>query len=232
MKKIERVGGYFTPVLCALVVSLSASAGSTGRPTPVSTAAVARISDVINIDQLADGRLLAVGRLDRISKSQFFASVLGQEFILLARSANFRFVANAQVGQPVALFGELVGNQYLVDAAIVLPGAYVEGASRVFMRGRVTSVRRDVGALSVGRLELDVSSSSDAMRDDIVDSGSLISLIGSQPAISGLVLVEHLTLEIGREYGRSDASVGTGRTDASVGTGRPDASVGTGRPSK
>ena len=237
--KIGRSGFWLSLVLGALVVSLSAGAGISDRSLAPSVGAVSRVSDVLVIEREAKGKLLAIGRLDSISKFDFVASVLGQKFVLLGNPAVRDFVARAEVGQAVALFGELVDGEYFVSSALAFTGGYVQGASRVYLRAKLTSVRPSAGVFSAGALEFDVSSSSGQSRIVTATVGSLAAIIGSQPAISGKVLVERfarvgsiprgdLAASVGT--GRPDASVGTGRPDASVGTGRPDASVGTGRP--
>ena len=228
MTAIRKAIKCSAPVLCGLLMSLSASAQFGYRPAAAGNTAAAQASDVIAIERAARGQLLAVGRLDSISRSQSVASVLGQEFVLLADPTIFQFVERAEVGQAVAFFGELVGNQYFVDSAMILPGSYVQGASMIFLRGQLTSVRHDVGAFSIGRLDADFTSSSHLTSSKSVESGSLIDIIGSQPSISGKILVEQFARVTVYERDRPDASVGTGK-GASVGTGRPNASVGTGR---
>jgi hypothetical protein len=226
--KISRSGLWLSIVVSAFVVSLGAGAGTNGRSIAPSTAAVSRVSDVLAIERAANGRLLAVGRLDSISNSDFVATVLGRKFVLLADSAVLRFVERAEVGQAVALFGELVDGQYFVDSAIVLPGGYVQGASKIYLRAELTAVRRNIGSFGAGALELDVSSSSNQARISIATIGSVVAVIGIQPALSGKILVERFARVGSVPRSAVDASVGTGSPDASVGTGSPDASVGTG----
>jgi len=93
-----------------------------------------------------------------LSATNFAASVLGQDFVLIAGAANNRFVRIAEIGRAVALFGEYVEGMYLVDAAIVLDGQYVQGVSKVYLQGRIASLNRAIGKVSVGALELDASS--------------------------------------------------------------------------
>ena len=206
---------------------------------PASTAAVARTADVLSIERAANGKLLAIGRLDRISQQDFSISLLGQDFTLIAGHANFAFVERAEVGRAVALFGERVNNKYLIDTAIVLDGAYVQGASKVYLRGPVATLNRNVGAFSIGALELDSTILAYESGFSELQAGESAAIIGIQPSIGGQVLVERfvqtlrsspIQIEASVGTGRPEASVGTGRPEASVGTGRPEASVGTGRP--
>jgi len=228
--KIDRHAKRFALLVGAVVVLVGGSGAIGARPDASNTLAVSKISDVLEIERAANGKLLAIGRLDRLSASNSVVSVLGQDFALMAGAANLRFVESAEVGRAVALFGENVDGKYVVDAAIVLDGQYVQGASKVFLRGQVGALNRRVGAVSIGALELDSTSVLSDLSATGLATGSVAGIVGTQPAISGKILVEQFVTSRATRPIRPDASVGTGRPDASVGTGRPDASVGTGRP--
>jgi hypothetical protein len=220
-------------VIGALVVVLGGINALSARPAASTSVAIARTSDVIAIERASDGRLLAIGRLDRISRADSQVSVLGQNFELIAGAANSRFSDQAEIGVPVALFGELVDGKYVVDAAIVLEGQYVQGASKVYLRGQLSSINRRIGAVAIGGLRLNASSLMFDSGSASLKRGSTAAIIGTQPTVAGEILVERFvraTPDASVGTGRPDASVGTGKPDASVGTGRPDASVGTGRP--
>ena len=221
----------------AIILIGGSSAFGARPPMPLNATAVANATDVLEIEHASNGRLLAIGRLDRISRSSFSVSMLGQNFVLLGGAANYRFIARAQVGQPVALFGDLNGKNFLVDAAMSLDGQYVQGASKVYLRGPIGSRNQELGVISIGSAVLDTSSFASRAGIDGLGKGSIAVAIGIQPSVGGKVLVESLRksnrairLDASVGTGRVNASVGTGRPDASVGTGRPDASVGTGRP--
>ncbi len=242
--KIVRIAKRIVLVL-GTAVALTSSGLALGASA---TAAVSRTADVLNLESAANGKLLAIGRLDRVSRSEFAVSVLGQDFVLIGGKANFNFFEQAEVGRAVALFGEHVNNHFLVDAAVVLDGAYVQGASKVYLRGPVASLNRGNGVIAIGALELDASAFIYDSSAAQLRAGNVAAIVGTQPAITGRVLVEIITRvrlaapiqvdasvgtgspEASVSTGRPDASVGTGRPEASVGTGRPDASVGTGRP--
>ena len=234
--KIDRLARRTALVVGTAVALISGGLASSASPN---VTAVARTADVLSMERAANGKLLAIGRLDRISRTEFAISVLGQDFALIAGKANFKFVDRADVGRAVALFGEHVNNKYLVDAAIVLDGEYVQGASKVYLRGPLSALNRSIGAILIGGLELDAAAFSYDANTDALRAGSIATIVGTQPAISGRVLVERMArvqsvspilLDASVGTGSPDASVGTGRPEASVGTGRPDASVGTGRP--
>jgi hypothetical protein len=228
--KTDRHGKHVALVLGAVAVLVSGSVALGERPMVRNTAAVAHTAEVLSIERASNGKLLAVGRLDRLSATNFAASVLGQDFVLVAGAANNRFVQIAEVGRAVALFGEYVEGMYLVDAAIVLDGQYVQGVSKVYLQGRVASLNRAIGKVSVGALELDASSLMFEPLTASLASGSAAGFVGTQPSIGGKILVEQVVRVRGGRVSDLDASVGTGSPDASVGTGRPDASVGTGSP--
>ena len=214
----------------AIAILLTGMSAFAGRPSAPSTVAVPRVSDVLAIERASGAKLLAVGRLDSINLSESCAYVLGQEFALIAGSANSAFLETAAVGSPVALFGEIVNGIYVVDAALVLDGQYVPGASRVFLRGRVSSLNRRIGSVSIGTAYLEAASFSFDPTVASLRVGSVAAVVGTQPTISGVVLVERVSRINSARRSDIDASVGTGSPDASVGTGSPDASVGTGSP--
>ncbi len=191
--------------------------------------AVSNLATVQQIERAASGRLLAIGRVDRLSAQKSAVSLLGQEFVLLASDGNRRFFADARVGRPVALFGEISGGRYLVEAAMRLDGQYVQGASKVFLQGLVRSTDRAYGAITFGgSVPLDTSALVSRSVADRLVIGAKASVVGTQPSIGGKVLVESVRKVAVSP--RTNASLGTGRPDASLGTGRPDASLGTGRP--
>jgi hypothetical protein len=211
-------------VATAIVLVGGNSAFGARPPAATNAIAVARHSDIQTIERAASGSLLAIGRVDRVSRSVFAVSVLGQKFILLAGSANERFMSDVKIGQPVALFGEISRGRYFVDAALRLDGQYVPGASKVYLRGSISSIDKRIGELSVGLAQLDTSGLVSRSIADRFAKGAMTAVLGTQPQVGGRVLVESI-----RKAAAPDASLGTGRLDASVGTGRPDASVGTGR---
>ncbi len=226
--KIDRHVKRVALALSASIILIGGDSAFGARSSTLNATAVTKVSEIRAIDRAANGRLLAVGRLDRISASHFAISVLGQNFVLTSGKANFRFVEQAEVGRAVALFGELDGSKYLVDAAIVLDGQYVQGASKVYLRGSIDKFDRRLGVISIGSIKLDASAVVGQSDVSKIGRGSVAAITGIQPAITGRVLIENVGL-IQRPF-RIDASVGTGRSNASVRTGRPDASVGTGRP--
>ena len=221
-------------VTAAIVLVGGGSAFGARSPSAMNSTAVARDADVLAVERAANGRLLAIGRLDRVSRSTFAVSVLGQKFVLLAGTANERFMSSAKIGQPVALFGEISGGKYFVDAALGLDGQYVQGASKIYLRGSISSIDKKVGLITIGSAQFDTASLASRSTVDRFAKGAMAAAIGTQPQVGGRILVESIrksaAIDASVGTGRQDASVGTGRPDASVGTGRPDASVGTGRP--
>ena len=217
----------------AASVLLSAAAFGARSPAAFDTTAIAHFADIHAIERAAEGRLLAIGRIDALSKSRFTVSVLGQRFLILASRSNEKFMAGAELGEPVALFGEISGGRYLVDAAMRLNGQYIQGVSKVYLQGRVTGVDNRVGLVAVGSAQFDTSALTIRSAADSFRKGSLAAVVGTQPQLGGRVLVASIRkadfLQASVGTGRPDASVGTGRPDASLGTGRIDASLGTGR---
>ena len=220
-------------VTAAIVLVGGGSAFGARLPVSINSTAVARNADILAIERAASGRLLGIGRIDRISRSRSTVSVLGQKFVLLAGSANERFKSDARIGQAAALFGEISGGKYLVDAALRLDGQYVQGASKIYLRGLISSNDKALGRIVIGTAEFDSASLASRSVADRIAKGSMAAVVGTQPQVGGRILIESIrkspAIDASVGTGRPDASVGTGRPDASVGTGRPDASVGTGR---
>jgi hypothetical protein len=231
---LTRVSGM---IGAAVIVLLAAGSALGARPVgSTDVIAVPNLATVRQVERVANGRLLAIGRVDRLSRQKLTVSLLGQEFLLLATRENRRFVSEVSIGRPVALFGEISGGSYLVDAAMRLDGQYVQGASKVYLKGRVHSNNRGIGALALGQsVTLDTSALISRGVADRLSKGSVASVIGTQPTIGGRVLVEAIrkdsvaSIDASLGTGRSDASLGTGRSEASLGTGRSEASLGTGR---
>lgn len=201
-------------VVGAIGVLLSGITTLSARPVLLQAAAMTRVSDILEIERASSGKLLAVGRLDDLSTNRFRASVLGQTFELIATAANSRFVDQVQVGSPVAMFGEIVDGKFIADSALQLDGQYVQGASKVYLRGEVATLNRRIGAAHIGAARFDTSSLLYGTDGAELKSGSAIAFVGTQPAIGGVILVERILRTV------PDASVGTGRPDASVGTDR------------
>ncbi len=223
---------------CASAVALVSAGSAYGaRSTQsIATIAVADRAAVQQIEKAANGRLLAIGRIDHLSPSTSTVFVLGQEFVLLASPSNRRFLSEARVGRAVALFGEISGSNYLVDAAMKLDGQYVQGASKIYLQGPVRSNDIKNAAINIGSaVPFDTSALLSRSFADRLTVGAVALIVGTQPSVGGKVLVESVRKPSARANaslgtGRPDASLGTGRPDASLGTGRPDASLGTGRP--
>jgi hypothetical protein len=230
MKKIDWQT-KFSALICTSAVAIVCAGSAFGaRPTEsIDAVAVADRAAVQKIENAAYGRLLAIGRIDRISPQASTVSVLGQEFVLLASQSNRRFISKARVGRAVALFGQISGTDYLVEAALRLDGQYVQGASKVYLKGSVQSNDQRNASIAIGSaVALDTSALVSRIAADRLTMGTVASVVGTQPSIGGKVLVESVRKSAGGA--RANASLGTGRPDASLGTGRPDASLGTGRP--
>src|SRR5262245_13964020 len=104
MKIQSRATSIAVGFTAALVMVGANSAFGARSPLVADAAAMSTSADIAAIERAADGRLLAIGRLDAVSRATSSASVLGQKFELLASPGNAKFLAEARVGRPVALF--------------------------------------------------------------------------------------------------------------------------------
>src|SRR5688572_24323154 len=176
--KIDRLARKFALAVMTAVMLAGGSNAFGARSTLSSDGtALAAAADITAIERASKDRLLAIGRLDGVSRSNYAVRVLGQKFVVLAGPGNSRFIAEARVGQAVALFGELRDGRYLVDAAMSVDGQYVQGASKVYLRGPISLIDRSVGAMSIGGAHLDTSSLVSRSAVDRFSKGAVAAVI-------------------------------------------------------
>jgi hypothetical protein len=215
-------------VLSGTVTAMAAAAPARTPSMQAADLAVSSDAELLALRALSDGSLIAVGPVEALSVDESSIQILGQTFVVLADPDAQLLLRSLSLGDVVALFGDHTNEGLLVHSGSRLSGQYVPGASRVYLKGRLTQLSSFVGRAAVGRLELDLSSAGIDSQHNLETADDTVEIVGTQPLPGGVVLVS--SIEVTRDRS-TDASVGTGRsTDASVGTGRStDASVGTGR---
>jgi hypothetical protein len=209
--------------------SLAEGPGNSYSRSSLAAAAISQ-REINLLREAAGGRLLAVGRVDAVSPDQSQIYALGQVFQVLANPPAQTLLHRIEPGDPVALLGELTVDGYFVESGLRLAGQYVAGASLVYLRGVVSNSNEPSGQILVGELSVSITGGRIGAAGFSPGTNEVIEIVGTQPALGGLVLVESISstnASVGT--GKTDASVGTGKTDASVGTGKTDASVGTGK---
>jgi hypothetical protein len=131
--------------------------------------------------------LLLIGPVESVSSTHTFAVVLGQKVLIGAFD-------QVTVGETLAVYGQYLGDGSLNAAKVVSEGAYVPGATPVFVEGTVQKVQPSVGQVTVSGLSVDLTSlMSRGAVSPIV--GSKLQITGIQPVNNGLVVASGLSTE-------------------------------------
>src|SRR5690606_24906569 len=123
----------------------------------------------------------ALGPVESLSQGFGIAviTVAGQVFV------TSRDVAQLQVGDYVLIAGSSDGD---IDVLVQLGEVYVPGASRIWVRGEVTSVSADVGQLTIGSTSFDYTPGLSIAPDYRPQVGDLVEITGTQHRPKGIVL--------------------------------------------
>ena len=150
--------------------------------------------------------LLVVGPVEAVSAVDRTALVLGQR-------VQTEMLDRLVVGDTVAVFGVARPDGTIAAAAIQSRGAYVPGATTVFLSGRVESAQSSIGHVVMNGVRVDLTS---AMSHGTFapSVGAKLSISGIQPASHGLVLVNGIS-----GSGTSGISGSGGRLNGISGSG-------------
>ncbi len=72
---------------------------------------------------------------------------------------------------------------------VMLNASYVPGATKVLLKGKVTSVDSASGKLAIGKQVVDYSSVL-SKADVAISVGTLVTVVGTQPLAKGLILAD------------------------------------------
>ena len=90
----------------------------------------------------------------------------------------------------VAVLGAAQKDGTLAPRSMVfLDASYVPGATKVLLKGNVTSVDRTSGKLAIGKQLVDYSSVL-SRADVAISVGTLVTVVGTQPLSNGLILAD------------------------------------------
>jgi len=130
---------------------------------------------------ITGGSLLA-GPIQAIDMVNRLFLAVGQEVRFAESGVDF-----LQVGDYVAVRGSILSAGVIHAESIdILAGRYIPGASEVFVTGIPSSIDYNLGTAKIGELTVDYTSS---MAGDGFDGiGAAISVIGTQPALGGVML--------------------------------------------
>ncbi len=205
-----------------LLVSISGEAAARGSCLITQSAASSH-SEVNSALASFGGRVVAVGRVDAVSRQQG-VDVLGIRVMPGAYD-------NFQVGDyAVVLDWTMKGSTDRILEVRPLSSRYVPGVSEVFLKSKMSSndsLRAHVG---LGSIRVDYSNAAFSVERN-AKAGSTLAIKGTQPLPNGVVLSSCVSILRDRSLGtgRAEGSLGTGKQDGSLGTGRAEGSLGTGR---
>ena len=164
--------------------------------------------------QPAANQLLLVGAIESVNPSAQTIRILGHDI----RVAN---VETHAVGHVVSVFGNGLGMQV---SAISDSRVFATGAEPVLLSGKVTKVVASTGKIFVDGVAVDVTQVMATSGFAFPSQGSAVTVLGTQPALGGVVLAG----SINRGYGVTSGgqSVGVTSGGQSVGVTSGGQSVG------
>jgi hypothetical protein len=221
MKKMKGQTRTFLAASVAAILAVGGASESQASATCGLNGRQVR-SEIALIEASVEARVVAVGRVDVVSKSRG-VGVLG--FVVMP-SSNDQF----QIGDYAAVIDwSRQPNKQILEVR-KLTARYVPGASEVFLRAEVKSKDTSRAKLRVGNAEVDYSLHILDLDHGQVASGATLAVRGVQPSPGGVILGSCISAPNGSMgTGRPDGSMGTGKPNGSMGTGRPDGSMGTGK---
>ena len=124
--------------------------------------------------------LLVVGPVESVNAAHTVAVVLGQKVLIGSAAA-------VAVGDTVAVYGAVLGDGGLNATKVVVEGAYVPGATPVFVSGTVQQVQPSIGRAVVSGITVDLTAlmSTGAVTPAV---GSKVEISGTQPVNNGLLV--------------------------------------------
>ena len=133
----------------------------------------------------AGDALLVVGPVESVNSAHTMAVVLGQKVLLGTNSS-------VTVGSTVAVYGEVLGDGSLNGTKLEVEGAYVPGATPVYVSGTVQKVQPSIGRAVVSGITVDLTAimSSGAMTPAV---GSTVEISGTQPVNNGLLVADGIS---------------------------------------
>ena len=146
---------------------------------------------IIGGDIRAPKNALLVGPIDAVDALAGTVSTLGRTF--KASSDNVFAIANKIGGgnQPMVAVLGLTQKDGTVAAKsmVMLDVAYVPGATKVLLKGHVTSVDSRSGQLAIGKQIVDYSGML-SKAGGAISVGTRVTVVGTQPLAKGVILAE------------------------------------------
>ena len=127
--------------------------------------------------------VIAVGPVEAMASN-------GREFSVLGRAFQVEGRASLEIGQYVAVHGNLTSDGLATDVWVEVIGNYSPGSDPVYERGVVTEVRPFVGRMSIGGSQVDYTPALGASSGVNPTIGAVVEVAGTQPSPNGVVLVD------------------------------------------
>ena len=146
---------------------------------------------IIGGDIRVPKNVLLVGPIDAVDPLEGTVSALGRTF--KASPDMVSVIANKIGGgglPMVAVLGAAQQDGTLAPRSMVfLNASYAPGATKVLLKGNVTSVDHASGKLTIGKQLVDYSSALSSA-DVAISVGTLVTVVGTQPLSQGLILAD------------------------------------------
>jgi hypothetical protein len=130
---------------------------------------------------------MLIGPVDSIDYNKASLQSLGQVVSLQgAKNSQATLLRNIRSGSLVEVRGRIAGPGAIQATSVTLVSkTYVAGAQTVLVRGLVTSIRPDVGQLTIGRLLIDYTGTLHSLDGTTIAVGSEFIASGIQPLAQG-----------------------------------------------
>ena len=167
---VEMKGRFLLGVVAALSFATSAVAGISGG-------ALSKANTL---------QLILLGPVEAVSERDGNAMVLGQRLSLEA-------LGPVEVGQTVAVFGDVKADGTLFVSQVRNLGQYVPGATTVLLTGVVQKLNSSIGRTTVNGVSVDINSVVSLDETGAIGAGTLVQVAGIQPNASGLLLAQGIS---------------------------------------
>jgi hypothetical protein len=183
-----------------------------------------------DLSSIAGQDFAVIGSIERIDRRHNLIVVLGQTYSVdqatkisiagkLLKSETSKSLKLVRAGDYVAVAGAIATNGAVAASKLsVLSATYSDGSSPVYVKGRVTSLEKSIGRLTIGSLVVDYTSSLYAFDANALAVGSPIELAGIRPLANGEVLAFDATASLPDSIigGDADSIIG-GDADSIIG---------------
>src|SRR5262245_2700693 len=139
-----------------------------------------------DLNAVLQSDLMLVGAVDSVDPQGFSLQALGQVVRLANSHKSRKLLLGVRPGSVIEVRGRIAGPGEIQATSIALVSKYyVAGAQNVMVRGLVTSVKRAIGQLVIGRLLVDYTGALHSLDPASVRVGTEFVAIGIRPLAQG-----------------------------------------------